>query len=86
MIIQHSLPKIKDFRFLNSIETPIVIESVITNYDTLESAAKVIIKMLAVGIPTYSMDLLALEEEKKQLIAFLNEWYIENIVEKENFK
>ena len=27
-----------------------------------------------------------LEEEKKQLIAFLNEWYIENIVEKENFK
>lgn len=58
----------------------------ITNYDTLESAAKVIIKMLAVGIPTYSMDLLALEEEKKQLIAFLNEWYIENIVEKENFK
>lgn len=58
----------------------------ITNYDTLESVAKVIIKMLAVGIPTYSMDLLALEEEKKQLIAFLNEWYIENIVEKENFK
>ena len=58
----------------------------ITNYDTLESAAKVIIKMLAVGIPTYSMDLLALEEEKKQLIGFLNKWYIENIVEKENFK
>ncbi len=58
----------------------------ITNYDTLESAAKVIIKMLAVGIPTYSMDLLALEEEKKQLIGFLNKWYIENVVEKENFK
>lgn len=58
----------------------------ITNYDTMESAAKVIIKMLAVGIPTYSMDLLALEEEKKQLIGFLNKWYIENIVEKNNFK
>ena len=52
----------------------------------LESAAKVIIKMLAVGIPTYSMDLLALDQEKKQLIQLLNNWYIENIVEKENFK
>ena len=29
----------------------------ITNYDTMESAAKIIIKMLAVGIPTYSMNL-----------------------------
>lgn len=58
----------------------------ITNYDTIASAAKVIIKMLAVGIPTYSMDLMALEEDKKQLIWFLNNWYIEHIVEKENFK
>jgi hypothetical protein len=58
----------------------------INNYDTTESAAKVIIKMLAVGIPTYSMDLVILSEEKKQLIRFLNNWYIENIVEKENFK
>ena len=58
----------------------------ITNHDTLESAAKVIIKMLAVGIPTYSMDLLVLDQEKKQLIQFLNHWYISNVVEKENFK
>ena len=58
----------------------------ITNHDSLESAAKVIIKMLAVGIPTYSMDLLALNDDKKQLIQFLNNWYIENIVEKENYK
>ena len=58
----------------------------ITNYDTMESAAKIIVKMLAVGIPTYSMDLAALDQEKKDLIRFLNNWYIENIVEKENFK
>lgn len=58
----------------------------ITNHDTLESAAKVIIKMLAVGIPTYSMDLVALGDDKKQLIQFLNNWYIEHIVEKENYK
>lgn len=58
----------------------------ITNHDSLESAAKVIIKMLAVGIPTYSMDLVALNDDKKNLIQFLNNWYIENIVEKENFK
>lgn len=42
--------------------------------------------MLAVGIPTYSMDLVALNDDKKNLIQFLNNWYIENIVEKENFK
>ena len=58
----------------------------ITNYDTMESAAKIIIKMLAVGIPTYSMNLAELDQEKKDLIRFLNYWYIENIVEKENFK
>lgn len=58
----------------------------ITNHDTLESAAKVIIKMLAVGIPTYSMDLAALEEDKKKLIRFLNNWYIQQIVEKENYR
>ena len=58
----------------------------ITNYDTTESAAKIIIKMLAVGIPTYSMNLAELDQEKKDLIRFLNDWYIENIVEKENFK
>ncbi|MBR3762583.1 MAG: alpha-galactosidase [Lachnospiraceae bacterium] len=58
----------------------------ITNYDTLASSARVIIKMLAVGIPTYSMDLVALNEDKKQQIRFLNNWYIENIVERENYK
>lgn len=58
----------------------------ITNHDTLASSARVIIKMLAVGIPTYSMDLVALNEDKKQLIRFLNNWYIENIVEKDNYK
>ena len=42
--------------------------------------------MLAVGIPTYSMDLVALNEDKKQQIRFLNNWYIENIVERENYK
>lgn len=58
----------------------------ITNDDTTESAAKIIIRMLAVGIPTYSMNLAELDQEKKELIRFLNNWYIENIVEKENFK
>lgn len=58
----------------------------ITNFDTLVSAARVIIKMIAVGIPTYSMDLAALDKDKKKQIAFLNNWYIENIVEKENYE
>lgn len=58
----------------------------INNHDSLESAAKVIIKMIAVGIPTYSMDLPALENDKKTLIRYLNNWYIEQIVEKERYK
>ena len=58
----------------------------ITNHDTLAASARVIIKMLAVGIPTYSMDLVTLSEDKKQQIRFLNNWYIENIVERENYK
>ncbi len=42
--------------------------------------------MLAVGIPTYSMNLATLAEDKKQQVRFLNNWYIQNIVEKENYK
>ncbi len=58
----------------------------ISNNDTPLSNSRVIIKMIAVGIPTYSMDITKLSKENKQVVKFLNNWYIENIVEKEHYK
>ncbi|MBQ4563395.1 MAG: alpha-galactosidase [Lachnospiraceae bacterium] len=58
----------------------------ITNEESHLSTARVIIKMLAVGVPTYSMDICLLSEEKKQILRFLNNWYIDNIVERDNYK
>lgn len=58
----------------------------VSNSDTPLSNSRVIIKMISVGIPTYSMDITLLSEENKSVIKFLNNWYIDNIVEKENYK
>lgn len=58
----------------------------ISNSDTPLSNSRVIIKMISVGIPTYSMDITLLSDENKAVIKFLNNWYIENIVDRENYK
>lgn len=58
----------------------------ISNNDTPLSNSRVIIKMISVGIPTYSMDITRLSKENKSVIKFLNNWYIENIVNRENYK
>lgn len=51
----------------------------ITNHDTLDAAAAMIIKMMAVGIPTYSIDLTRLRSEHKELLAFYHKWYAEHV-------
>ncbi len=58
----------------------------ISDRDTPLSNARVIIKMISVGIPTYSMDITALSEENRAVVRFLNTWYIDNIVERGNYK
>ena len=52
----------------------------ITSFDTIDDTVKIIASMLAVGVPSYSMDLCRLSEEHKKVISALNHWYIENIV------
>ena len=51
----------------------------ITNDDKPEDAACVVLKMMAVGIPTYSIDFARLNKENKKVIARYNHWYLENI-------
>ena len=58
----------------------------ITSYDSVSSAAAIIIKMMAVGIPTYSIDLETLSQENKNVLGFFNNWYIENIPNFKNYR
>ncbi len=51
----------------------------ITNSDSRETAACLIIKMISVGVPSYSIDLVALKAEHKNTIGFYNKWYIDNL-------
>ena len=51
----------------------------ITNADSPEDAACVAIKMIAVGIPTYSIDFDRLCVANKRVIAHYNKWYNRNI-------
>jgi len=51
----------------------------ITNDDSPEAAAAMIVKMLAVGAPAYSMDLCALRNEHKAVIRFLHGWYARHV-------
>ncbi len=51
----------------------------ITNNDTPEAAACIIIKMLAVGVPSYSIDLAGMAQKHKRILGFLNRWYAENL-------
>jgi hypothetical protein len=53
----------------------------ITNEDSPEAAACVVIKMLAAGIPTYSIDFERLDQANKDVIARYNGWYLENLDE-----
>ncbi len=58
----------------------------ITDNDSLLASARIIIKMLSVGSPTYSMNLVTLSDEVKKLLKFLNFWYIDNIVKANRYK
>ena len=51
----------------------------ITSYDSPEAAACIVIKMSAVGIPSYSIDFSRLTQQNKQAIKTYSEWYNENI-------
>jgi alpha-galactosidase len=51
----------------------------ITNEDSPVDAACVVIKMIAVGIPTYSIDFDRLNETNQRVIAHYNDWYNENV-------
>lgn len=50
----------------------------ITPEDSPEEAACIVIKMMAIGIPSYSIDLFRLNNENKQVIAGYNAWYTAN--------
>lgn len=51
----------------------------ITNYDCPQAAAMMIIKMLAVGIPAYSMDLTNLKREHLQVLSNYHQWYLQKL-------
>jgi hypothetical protein len=51
----------------------------INNHDAPAAAAAIVVKMLAVGIPAYSMDLPALAEPHRRLLLFLHGWYAANL-------
>jgi len=51
----------------------------ITNDDSAETAACILVKMIAVGVPSYSIDLTALRDDHKRLMAFLNDWYTQRL-------
>lgn len=46
--------------------------------DPVEASAGMIIQMMAVGIPSYSMDMAALREDQRACLAFYNNWYLAN--------
>ena len=47
----------------------------ITNLDTPEEAAVIVLKMIAAGIPAYSIDFARLNQRNKDVIAHYNGWY-----------
>jgi hypothetical protein len=58
----------------------------ITNEDTPPAAACVVIKMLAAGIPAYSIDFDRLNDENKKVIANYNRWYVGNLAAFHNYR
>ncbi len=51
----------------------------ITDEDSPEAAACIALKMMAVGIPTYSIDLDRLNQNNKNVLAHCNKWYNDNV-------
>ncbi len=51
----------------------------ITNEDSPQDAACVVLKMMAAGIPTYSIDFARLNQDNKTVIARYNNWYLANV-------
>ncbi|MCK4401279.1 alpha-galactosidase [bacterium] len=51
----------------------------ITSEDSPIAAAVIIIKMIAVGIPSYSIDFSRLNAENKRVLAHYNNWYNDNV-------
>ena len=58
----------------------------ITDFDSPLDNFRIIAKMIAVGIPTYSMDIGKLSAENKAVLGFLNNWYEENLVNSETYR
>ncbi len=58
----------------------------LTNNDPVEASAAIIIKMLSVGIPTYSNDLPNLKEGHKAFLRFYHKWYLERLSQFMNFR
>ncbi len=51
----------------------------ITDRDSPEESKTIIGKMLAVGVPTYSMDCVNLSEKTQKILAWYNAWYTRNL-------
>ena len=51
----------------------------ITNYDNVPDSARIVIKMMSVGIPTYSMDITKLTDDHKKMLKFFNFLYLDMI-------
>jgi hypothetical protein len=58
----------------------------ITNEDSPEAAACIVLKMMAVGIPTYSIDFDRLCQANKDVIAHYNNWYHANLQAFRNYR
>jgi len=58
----------------------------ITNEDTPPAAACVVIKMIAAGIPAYSIDFDRLNDENKKVIANYNRWYVSHLAAFHNYR
>ncbi|MCD4824364.1 MAG: alpha-galactosidase [Phycisphaerae bacterium] len=58
----------------------------ITNYDTPAAAAAIAVKMIAVGIPTYSIDLVALNDTHKDILGWYHQWYQHNLEDLKNYR
>lgn len=58
----------------------------ITNQDKVEFSALMVIKMMAVGIPSYSMDMTSLSQEHMSMLKNYNEWYLRHLEQFKKFR
>jgi hypothetical protein len=51
----------------------------VTGQDSPEQTAVIILKMMAIGVPTYSMDMTLLSDTQKEMLRFYHAWYADNV-------